>query len=97
MAYEGFDMMLSTDHLYKYQNFKNPDGSINTYIQSLLEYGEMFFAKPSQFEDVHDCEVKVFLAATNKAIRDFWKDELFQIDPNFEKFLHQFGLWGNPG
>lgn len=89
-------MRLSTDHLYKYRNFKNLDGSINTYTQNLLEYGEMFFAKPSQFEDVHDCEVKVFLAATNKAIRDFWKDELLQIDPNFENLLHRMGFWGNP-
>lgn len=89
-------MCLSTEYLFKYRNFKNIDGSINIHTCRLLEEGELFFAKPSQFEDEHDCEIWVFLAATNKAIRDFWKNEIFPIDPDHENLLHKLGLWGDP-
>jgi len=73
--------------LYKYRNCKNNDGTPNEYIKGILKEGEMFFAVPSSFEDVHDCEINVELHATNPQIRRYWKEELFPFDPDFESFL----------
>lgn len=82
--------------LYKYRNCIDDDGNRNAYIEGIIKDGAMFFAVPSSFEDVHDCEVNVELHATNAQIRKYWKEELFHIDPNFENALHQNHWWGEP-
>ena len=81
--------------LYKYRNCM--DGKErNKRVEGMLRNGDMFFALPSQFEDIHDCEINVKLHATNSMIRKYWKEELIPKDRNFEKKLHNNGWFGDP-
>ena len=81
--------------LYKYRNCM--DGQERSKrVEGMLRDGDMFFAIPSEFEDVHDCEITVELHATNSMIRKYWKEEIIPKDKNFEKTLHDKKWFGDP-
>ena len=67
--------------LYKYRNCM--DGQERSKrVEGILRDGDMFFAVPSEFEDIHDCEINVKLDASDAKIKKFLSE--IENSPDFQ-------------
>lgn len=65
---------------YKYENCRKADGSFNPHLSGVLAEGDLFFSKPSTFEDQEDCKTDVYLKGSNSEIIELLY-EMMEEDP----------------
>lgn len=80
---------------YKYENCIKADRNFNPHLRRVLAEGELFFSKPSTFEDYEDCSVEIYLEGSDRDILDFankLKIEQPYLRPIIDRLLRENDL-----